>query len=107
LGKRSAEKTNFLNIIEDEAKKLNYCTVRINLDEGDSLTQYTFFYKLFDSIFTAVCDMGFFGGVNGKTYDVYTEIISGCFFYYRKSTKRYFNTFVELHSSYINWRLKL
>lgn len=78
LGRRSAGKTSFLNIIENEAKQLNYCVVRINLDEGDSITQLAFFYKLFDALFTTVCEMGAFGGINNKTYDIYTDMVSGC-----------------------------
>lgn len=78
LGKRSAGKTSFLNIIESKAKQLNYCIIRINLDEGDSVTQLAFFYKLFDCIFTKICEMGAFGGINGNTYDTYTDIINGC-----------------------------
>ena len=51
-------------------------TARLDLDEGDTEYQLYFFNKLFNSIFTKVCEAGHFGGLHGKTYDVYVDIVS-------------------------------
>ena len=67
LGQRAAGKTSFLNITEIEAQRREFCTVRINLDEGDAESQLLFFHKLLDRIVYAVCKMGAFGGVYGKS----------------------------------------
>ncbi len=75
LGQRASGKTSILNITELEAKKRGFCTVRINLDEDDAKTSLAFFYKLFDSIFTEVCQSGAFGGINGETYDTYFDVV--------------------------------
>jgi tetratricopeptide (TPR) repeat protein len=75
LGQRASGKTSILNITELEAKKRGFCTVRINLDEDDARTQLSFFYKLFDSIASEAFRSGAFGGITGKTYDTYLDII--------------------------------
>jgi hypothetical protein len=71
IGARAAGKTSLLNMIEIEAKKMDYLTVRIDLDEGDKENQITFFYKIFDSIINAAIDKGCFGGYSGAIYDEY------------------------------------
>jgi len=76
LGKRAAGKTSLLNMCDIEAKKRGFCTVRIDLDEGDAKTQLGFFYKLFDSLFQAACKFGAFGGKKGKTFDTYLDIVT-------------------------------
>lgn len=76
LGQRASGKTSLLNITESEAKLRDFCTVRIDLDEGDAVTQLAFFYKLFDALLLAACELGAFGGLEGKTYDTYLEIIN-------------------------------
>ncbi len=76
LGGRASGKTSLINMCEIEAKKLGFCTVRIDLDEGDAKTELGFFYKLFDGIFSACCRLGTFEGRKGKTYDAYREIVN-------------------------------
>jgi len=44
LGQRASGKTSILNITELEAKKRGFCSVRINFDEGDIITQLAFVY---------------------------------------------------------------
>lgn len=76
LGPRASGKTSVLNMCELGAKKRGFCTVRIDLDEGDAETQLSFFYKLFDGIFSTVCELGGFEGKEGKTYDTYLDIMN-------------------------------
>lgn len=76
LGPRASGKTSLLNITEIKAKKKNFCTVRIDLDEGDAKTQLGFFFKIFDGIFTSVCAKNVFGGVKGETYDTYLDMVN-------------------------------
>ena len=76
LGTRASGKTSLLNMCEIEAKKRGFCTVRIDLDEDDAKTQLIFFYKIFDGIFSSVCESGKFGGKEGKTYDIYLDIVN-------------------------------
>lgn len=86
LGNRAAGKTSLLNMISIQAKELGFCVVRIDLNEGDVENQLSFFYKLFDGIFSEVCDFekkttegkttGCFGGKSGKTYDAYLDMTS-------------------------------
>ena len=45
LGPRASGKTSVLNMTEEEANKRGFCTVRIDLDEGDAKTQLGFFNK--------------------------------------------------------------
>ena len=75
LGTRASGKTSILNITEYESKKRGFCTVRINLDEGDTRTELAFFSKLFGSILSQACRSGAFEGINGKTYDTYLNLI--------------------------------
>lgn len=76
LGQRASGKTSILNIAEDEAKKRGFCTVRIDLDEGNVTSELAFFFKLFDSILEDACASGAFEGTHGKTYDTYLDAIS-------------------------------
>lgn len=76
LGPRASGKTSLLNMCQLEGINRGFCTVRIDLDEGDVSTQIGFFYKLFDGIFLSVCESGFFGGLAGKTYDTYLDIVN-------------------------------
>ncbi|BAZ15855.1 hypothetical protein NIES4071_77280 [Calothrix sp. NIES-4071] len=75
LGKRASGKTSFLNIINEEAKKLGFCAVRVDLDEGDTQTQLQFFSKLFNSILLEACELGAFAGIHGKTYETHQDIM--------------------------------
>ena len=65
LGPRAAGKTSLLNMTEKLGEKRNFCTVRVNLDEGDIQNELRFFHKLFYSIFTSACQKGAFGGISG------------------------------------------
>jgi tetratricopeptide (TPR) repeat protein len=78
LGARASGKTSILNMTEIEAKKRDFCVVRVNLDEGDVQTELRFFLKLFDSVLTGACETGALGGIAGKTYDTYIELITTC-----------------------------
>lgn len=71
LGDRAAGKTSILNMTEIHAKERNCCTTRVDLDEDDAKSQFLFFYKMFDGIFTAACQLNAFGGLKGKTYESY------------------------------------
>src|SRR5260370_37093565 len=66
LGQRASGKTSILNITELEAKKRGFCTVRINLDEGDVKIRFAFFYKLFVRRLTDAGQIGEFVEINGK-----------------------------------------
>lgn len=76
LGPRASGKTSLLNITEIKAKKKDFCTIRIDLDEGDAKTQLGFFFKIFDGIFTSVCEKNVFGGLKGETYDTYLDMVN-------------------------------
>lgn len=76
LGARASGKTSILNMCELEAKNRGFCAVRIDLDEDDAKTQLGFFYKIFDGIFSVVCESGAYEGKNGKTYDTYLDIVN-------------------------------
>jgi len=75
IGQRASGKTSVLNMIQLEASKRGFCVVRVDLDESDAESQLAFFCKLFDSIFTTVCFQGVYGGLCGKTYDVYRDMV--------------------------------
>lgn len=77
LGKRASGKTSLLNMCEVEARNREFCTVRIDLDESDVINQLIFFKKIFDSIISSIVQQDYFGGRNGKTYDVYLDMING------------------------------
>ncbi len=70
LGDRAAGKTSILNMTELEARRREFCAVRIDLDENDAM-QLMFFYKMFDGILTTACQCEAFGGLTGTTYQTY------------------------------------
>ena len=76
IGDRAAGKTSFLNISLSDAKKLGFCTVRIDLDESDGASQLSFFRKFFSSLLDEVFEFGAFGGVGGKAYEAYIDLVS-------------------------------
>jgi hypothetical protein len=76
LGPRASGKTSLLNMTELEAKKREFCIVRIDLDENDAKTQMGLFYKLFDGMLSAACEFGTFEGKEGKTYNTYLDIVN-------------------------------
>jgi tetratricopeptide (TPR) repeat protein len=78
LGDRAAGKTSILNMTALEARMREFCTVRIDLDEDDAVMQMMFFYKVFDGLVTAACELGAFGGLQGKTYETYLNVITSC-----------------------------
>lgn len=71
IGDRAAGKTSLLNMIESQAKKQDYLTVRIDLDEGDINSEMHFFFKIFDSIINEAFDKNYFGGHEGVIFDEY------------------------------------
>jgi hypothetical protein len=76
MGARASGKTSILNMIQLEAEKRGFCVVRVDLDEGDAETQLAFFCKIFDSVLTTVVDaFGAYGGLMGKTYDTYRDML--------------------------------
>lgn len=74
IGSRASGKTSLLNICEQEAKKLGLLAVRIDLDEGDALSQWTFFFKIFDTLLSAASEAGAYGGKHSRTFDAYVDI---------------------------------
>ncbi|HKM83890.1 MAG TPA: hypothetical protein VJY15_23405 [Candidatus Acidoferrum sp.] len=75
IGNRASGKTSLLNVTEQEGKKLGLLTVRIDLDEGDAASQWAFFFKIFDSVFSAACEAGAYGGKHSQTFDTYIEMV--------------------------------
>lgn len=75
IGERASGKTSLLNMIHLGLEKRDICSVRVDLDESDAEFQLMFFYKLFDSILTTICNLNFFGGIHSKTYDTYRNMI--------------------------------
>jgi tetratricopeptide (TPR) repeat protein len=76
IGERASGKTSFLNIIEIEGKKRDFCCGRVDLDEGDASSQLNFFFKVFDGILGAACEKGAYGGLEGKTFEAYFEMVN-------------------------------
>jgi hypothetical protein len=76
LGHRASGKTSLLNMAALEAQERGFCVVRVDLDEDDAKHQLAFFFKLFDAILAAACELGGFGGINSKTYDLYLDIVN-------------------------------
>jgi hypothetical protein len=74
VGSRASGKTSLLNISEQEAKKLGLLSVRIDLDEGDALSQWAFFFKIFDTLLSAACEAGAYGGKHGRTLETYVDV---------------------------------
>jgi hypothetical protein len=76
VGGRAAGKTSFLNMAELEAKRRGFCTVRINLDEGDVESDQNFFRKLFNAVVMAAFASGAYGGKKSETFFSYLELTS-------------------------------
>jgi hypothetical protein len=76
LGPRSSGKTSLLNMIELEAKKRDFIVVRINLNEDDTKNDLSFFFKLFDCLINEVIKNNYYGGLTGRTYETYLNIIT-------------------------------
>lgn len=76
LGPRAAGKTSFLNMMEHEARQREFCIARIDLDEALVTSELSFLFTLFDSIFDAACEVGAYQGKDGKTYDVYVDMVN-------------------------------
>lgn len=76
VGARASGKTSFLHVAQNDARRRNFCTVRINLNEGDVKTDLAFFRKLIHSILMAAFDMGAYGGKRGAAYFAYLELTS-------------------------------
>ncbi len=74
VGARASGKTSFLNMAEVEAKRRDFCVVRINLNEGDVQNDLDFFRKLFHSVVMAAFNHGAFGGRASPTYFSYLEL---------------------------------
>jgi len=90
IGPRASGKTSVLNMIHHEAEKRGFCVVRLNLDEADAQTQLAFFYKIFDSMLTTACECGAFGGLNGRTYGAYRDMVDA----HEITEEKEFRTFV-------------
>jgi AAA+ ATPase superfamily predicted ATPase len=74
MGARAAGKTSLLNFTEQEAKDRGFLAVRINLDEENVANPFSFFFKIFDSVFTEALTNGCFEGFGGQTYETYLQI---------------------------------
>ncbi|KGE00976.1 hypothetical protein [Rhizobium sp. YS-1r] len=74
VGARASGKTSFLNMAEIEARRRDFCCVRINLNEGDVQTDLNFFRKLFNAIVMAAFSAGAYGGRKGKTFFSYLDL---------------------------------
>ncbi|KOF14543.1 hypothetical protein AC244_26245 [Ensifer adhaerens] len=59
---------------ELEAKRRDFCCVRINLNEGDVRTDLDFFRKLFHSVLMAAFGSGAYGGRKSPTFFSYLEL---------------------------------
>jgi len=75
LGDRASGKTSVLNMIHVKAEARGMMVVRVDLDEADADTQLAFFLKVFDSLLTTACSLGAYGGLTGKTYDCYRDMV--------------------------------
>jgi hypothetical protein len=75
LGDRASGKTSLLNITEIIAKRKGFCSARINLDESDARNQLDFFMRIFDNLTSSIADMNAFGGLNGKTYYTFRDMV--------------------------------
>lgn len=74
IGNRASGKTSLLNVTEQAARKLGLLTARIDLDEGDADNQWAFFFKIFDTLFSAACEAGAYSGIHSKTFDSYVDV---------------------------------
>jgi hypothetical protein len=76
VGARASGKTSFLNVAELEAQRREFCTVRINLNEGDVETDLEFFRKVFHSVVMAALTSGAYGGRKGQVFFSYLDLMS-------------------------------
>ena len=76
IGNRASGKTSLLNIAAQEAEERQFCTVRIDLDEGDVGNSLAFFSKFFNAIIFKAFSQNAFGGLEAKTYDTYLDMIT-------------------------------
>lgn len=75
IGERAAGKTSFLNMIADAGRELSFCIASIDLNESDAESPLRLFFKIFDSLLTNACDLGAFGGLAGRTYQTYRDVV--------------------------------
>ena len=75
LGERASGKTSVLNMIHVKAEAREMMVVRVDLDEGDVRTELAFFLKVFDSMLITACSRDAYGGLAGKTYDCYRDMV--------------------------------
>lgn len=76
VGGRASGKTSMLNIVDTRARRLGLCVARVDLDEGDVQTELRFFNKFLGTVLSSACDAGAFGGLMGKTYECYLDMVS-------------------------------
>ena len=68
-------------MIELQARERGFCVARIDLNRGDVESELTSSSKLFDAAVASACamqvgDAGCFGGISGRTYETYLDMIS-------------------------------
>ncbi|MBH0131008.1 ATP-binding protein [Salinibacterium sp. NK8237] len=73
-GERSAGKTSMLNMVAQQAKMLDFSVVRFDLNIGDA-TPTPFFQRLYDAILLAIVKEGHFGGIEGRTWCSYRDLV--------------------------------
>jgi hypothetical protein len=74
LGPQRSGKTSLLNRAATEAEALGFLVVRLDLDDGDVVTPWCFFFKLVDGLVTAAAKSGAFGGLDGPIYQTYLDV---------------------------------
>ncbi|MBX8464769.1 type IV pilus biogenesis/stability protein PilW [Deinococcus sp. RIT780] len=77
IGERASGKTSLLYGIQNIAEELSYISVRIDLNETDVESDNHFFHKVIDELIFTICENGSFGGLQGKFYDNYIDILTG------------------------------
>lgn len=75
IGERASGKTSILNMIQRQTSNRGLVSVRIDLDETNGSFPLPLFYKIFDAIVTTVCEQGAYGGPDGRTYQIYRDIV--------------------------------
>ncbi len=76
IGPRASGKTSLLNIVGIEAKRRDFCVVRVNLNEGDVSSELYFFKKLFRAILNAAFFDGAFGGKAGEIFKAFNDLVA-------------------------------
>lgn len=74
VGARASGKTSFLNVAQNDARRRGFCTVRINLNEGDVKSDLDFFRKFLHTILMAAFEVGAYGGKRSAAYFSYLEL---------------------------------